>query len=792
MLPIATEPQVFQKNDGVWFGRTLVYPFAVDGDGQRLIDIDQLGREPDPDPLSAALHHQRVGQPLLGLDRERPGAGRRRPGLGKNHRAGRRAFQLQPPKEAIPGAERDDLEFPREERSPLAVHPVEDSVDVVGEVLVATAPVLDIGGIEALGEVAVEIGGVALEGATVEFTADEVNRQTASVRPVVGHVTVGRGHDRDQPGPEIRMGQRDVPGGVAPLGVAREKDPVCVDRERSDGRPQRCQDRRVFPGGILVAGLVRAAPGRSDHDRASPARLAPPLAVLARVASPPFDLVAGRRPGGMERDDSGVAAERIVFRRQLNEAADRFARLGHRHRQLVEPRAAWGRRVDRRPHGRCQGCECAGTEGLLPPHPAQERLAGGRRVLPEVVPQEVPEADGREGQLEVAVAGGRPLEPAVDRDRQATIGGQIGVEADPLEGGQPGQRGEGEFPLDLVDDRGRVCRHVGVEGCGSFPQAGHDPRGPLPLVAIGIPCLANLLEEFAVDIVDRKRLEQLDGEPILALPTPGQDFTEQLPGGHPAERLLLGGQFREVGKVLDDHRQGRPGIVVTLRLHQQPNHPQPLVRVVGIGLLGDHPCHHVGRNRAGRQTHVDPQRLLGLNALDPCPAGGDLRDPLDHVDPSRSRSQRDDPPAVLVERGRLENRAYPGHDLAGLRDPLRDPDPLHAGIDHRRFDVANLTFRDHRAGEFVVAHQNRLIASPAAAFLFERIDSDARQLDEAAVENPSVGQLDAVGSSGWAKQQPAGHQQPKAYCRAGGPGPSDAEKKNHIHPAQCTRCPPPA
>ena len=312
-------------------------------------EIDEVGREPNPDPVGAAVDDQPIGGRRLRIERERPDPLAGRPLRRQDDRLGRGAGKLDPPEEVVPRSHRDRIDGRGEERSLAALHPIEDPQDLVGKVLVATATVFDVGGVEALGEVAIEIHAIAGKGAVVEFAPHDVDRQRAGVVPVVVDVAAGAGRDRYQPRPQIGMGQSDVPGGVAAEGVAREEDPVCVDRESPLRLPQGAEDGRVLAGGIAVGRLPLLRPAGRDDDAAVAGRLADPTAIGPGRACPPGDLVCRRREGGMERDHRRIAAEGIVLRRHLDEARDRLP-VGACEFKLVEPRGRRLRGIERRAH----------------------------------------------------------------------------------------------------------------------------------------------------------------------------------------------------------------------------------------------------------------------------------------------------------------------------------------------------------------------------------------------------------------------------------------------------------
>ena len=200
------------------------------------------------------------------------------------------------------------------------------------------APVFNVGGVKSLGEVAVEVGGIPLHEATIQFAADHDHGERAGIGPVVGDVPSGRRPDQHQAGPEVGVGQADVPGGVTPERVAGEKHPVAVDREPPHRLAEPTEHRRVLPRRRLVGGLMRRRPGGRDDDRAVAGSLTEAAAVRCGHASPPLDLIEGSRPGRVERHDRGIPPERIVFRRQLHETAHAFLAIEAGHREFVEAR----------------------------------------------------------------------------------------------------------------------------------------------------------------------------------------------------------------------------------------------------------------------------------------------------------------------------------------------------------------------------------------------------------------------------------------------------------------------
>ena len=104
------------------------------------------------------------------------------------------------------------------------------------------------------------------------------------------------------------MRQGEVPGHVAAGELAGDEDPVAVDGVPLAGVAEGKLDGGVLAGRVAIVGRLagQAVLGR-DHDVAPPGRLGRP------------DLDGRLRSlAGMEDDDRGIGAERVILRRQAH------------------------------------------------------------------------------------------------------------------------------------------------------------------------------------------------------------------------------------------------------------------------------------------------------------------------------------------------------------------------------------------------------------------------------------------------------------------------------------------
>ena len=89
------------------------------------------------------------------------------------------------------------------------------------------------------------------------------------------------------------------------------------------------------------------------------------LAIDARHAGPPLDLVLRGGPGRVQRNDRRIAAERIVFRRQLHEAAEARLPFDAGHLQFVKSGGDLRGGREGGPHLSGDRSDRWGVEGLL-------------------------------------------------------------------------------------------------------------------------------------------------------------------------------------------------------------------------------------------------------------------------------------------------------------------------------------------------------------------------------------------------------------------------------------------
>ena len=128
--------------------------------------------------------------------------------------------------------------------------------------------------------VAVELDGVAAQLVAVELAGDDVPVHVLGIVGVAADELVGHGGDRDDAGPEIGVGDGDVPGGVAADAVAGEEHAVGVDREAAAGVAERAEHGMMLAGRVVVGELVRLLPVDGDDDVAVPGGLAEAFAAF--------------------------------------------------------------------------------------------------------------------------------------------------------------------------------------------------------------------------------------------------------------------------------------------------------------------------------------------------------------------------------------------------------------------------------------------------------------------------------------------------------------------------------
>ena len=134
---------------------------------------------------------------------------------------------------------------------------------------------------------------IARDLVAVHLAFDDIQRDELAFFPIVLHVLVGHGHDRDHAGPQVGVRQADVPGRVAADGMPGEKHAIGIDGKAPAGVAQRVQHGQVLVQRVAVAALLFLAPGRRDHDVAIASGLPHAAPVGIHGAGPPVDLLAG-------------------------------------------------------------------------------------------------------------------------------------------------------------------------------------------------------------------------------------------------------------------------------------------------------------------------------------------------------------------------------------------------------------------------------------------------------------------------------------------------------------------
>ena len=71
---------------------------------------------------------------------------------------------------------------------------------------------------------------------------------------------IALGDDRDRSGPQVGVRERDIPGGVATHGMAREINAIGVDGKPPTGIAQAIEHGHVFDGRVAIGFLSRLGP----------------------------------------------------------------------------------------------------------------------------------------------------------------------------------------------------------------------------------------------------------------------------------------------------------------------------------------------------------------------------------------------------------------------------------------------------------------------------------------------------------------------------------------------------
>ena len=459
----------------------------------------------------------------------------------------------------------------------------------------------------------------------------------------------------------------------------------------------------------------------------------------------------------MERDDRRVTPQRVVLGGHLNETGHRLP-IHPGEFELMEP---GGRRlggIERRAHLTRQTRDRRRVPRLLVGHPFPQGLAGRRVVRAEVVAEEIADAGGGEGELQVLAGRRGPLKPTGERDRQRPVGREVGFGAHPLERREPIERGEGHLRADLVEDSGDGGPGAAIlEAVTPLLEEPEQAFGRCLAPTVGITGLPDRLDGFGRGLVGGEALEDLHRQGILARPAAQSDLVEEPDGRQFPQAPPFFGEVLQRGEVTDDTVELAPRLLVTLRLEEQPHDPQPFLRTRRIGLSIEHQAQLIARDRSGRQAHVEEERVVGDDPLDPSPARGDLGDPLDDIDPPGGRRQGEDAAPEFVERRGGEDPADRGDAAAVLRDALRDLDPLELPAERKLLRPDHAPPRDERSRQFVIAHEHGGAGRPAAGRLGDRVDGHSGHERKPSLERPAIRHLDPIGQRG-ARAGPRGEQ----------------------------------
>lgn len=212
-----------------------------------------------------------------------------------------------------------------------------------------------------------------------------------------------------------------------------------------------------------------------------------------------------------------------------------------------------------------------------------------------------------------------------------------------------------------------------------------------------------------------------------------------------------------------------------------------------VDALRQHPLEGIAGQRTHGHPHVDRERALGLESLDADPAGRDLRNALDDVESPGGRGKCQNSTAEIIEGRAGYDTADPPNLLSLLGNSLRYPDSFEPGINGGFFDISHEPLRDHRAGQFVVAHQDRPARPLPFLHRFERIDNHTLQRREPTLQNPAVGELHTI-ATGPSRRETDGDRQADGRPMAYPPRDTDGKASSVIHHkslAGCLTRPPP-
>ena len=127
------------------------------------------------------------------------------------------------------GKGKHTLEITLQELPAMEVHPVKEPDNLIVKMFMPPPTVFHDHGIETRpGKVSIQVPGIQGQAIPIHLATNEVEGNTTSVFPVKRNILVGGCGNRNDTGPEVRMSQPDVPGGISTHRMAAEKDAIGI------------------------------------------------------------------------------------------------------------------------------------------------------------------------------------------------------------------------------------------------------------------------------------------------------------------------------------------------------------------------------------------------------------------------------------------------------------------------------------------------------------------------------------------------------------------------------------
>ncbi len=433
-------------------------------------------------------------------------------------------------------------------------------------------------------------------------------------------------------------------------------------------------DRRLGPVAVV----------QSDHRRVAPQRV-----VLRRQE----DGVLGRRRVVVVADAAGLRLARPLV----------AVRQGGRH-PLDQPRQQV--ELPRRDRLRRLVGELQRLERLQRPGPRVGVAAG------EVIADQVARLPGERRGVEVGDRGVGAGGVARHRQREPRLVRRPGLGLRLLPGdeavadgvGSVGQGPEGLQQRFLP----RAAPRRG-DALGQRPQLVGQGAVGGGLRVVAADLVADLDQQLGGDVLARERRQPLAHPAGLLRPAAEVDLGLELRRAELDDRGAgVGHRLAQLGELGGDRVELGAGLVVPLRLDQEPRHAEPLV-LVGPLDLPQQPEHHLAGDLRGGLAAVLPE------AVDPADVDEirpELVDRLLHRDPlGRARADvLEHPPAPVVPGRLLDDHRLLGHRPGVDDQRLDELEPLPVAVGGVRLDLGDLRVVQGDPPQAVEDPDDRIVA----------------------------------------------------------------------------------